>query len=114
MTGGSTFLDLYDFRVRVLSMYRRRNESLLRGDDPTTIWQHFWEDRTDLFANHPQSALNEAQKRAFTALPVFPYNPAAVVEASLDTDVEPQRFEIHTSGEEAMPMSLVGTVDFHL
>jgi uncharacterized protein len=95
-------------------MYRERNEALLGGSDPKVVWQRFWQERGLIFATHPQSALDVWQKARFSRLDVFPYEPKLGVEADLDTNVEPQRLEIVTSGDESMPMSLVGTASFRL
>jgi uncharacterized protein (DUF1684 family) len=108
------YLDLYDYRLRVTAMYRERNEALHGGEDPAQVWQRFRERRDDLFAGHPQSALDEERRRSFDGLPYFPYNPAACVEAEIDADVEPRRLEIATSGSEAMPMELVASLRFRL
>lgn len=123
-TEGNTFLDLYDFRLQVAAMYRKRDEALLRGDDPETIWDEFCRTRGLLYMRHPQSALDRKQQEPYVLLrglawnegrsPLrhFPFNPAACVEATLDTDVPPERFEVHTSGEGAMPMTRVGKLSF--
>jgi uncharacterized protein (DUF1684 family) len=108
----SGFIDLYDFRLRVSAMYAERDAALARGVDAATVWEQFWAARHDLFATHLQSALDEEQRRRFRALRVFPYDPSARVEAVLTTDVPPERFEVPTSGEEAMSMSLVGHLAF--
>jgi uncharacterized protein len=108
----SPYLDLYDFRSRVAAMYRERNEALDRGDDPARVWDHFWAGRNDLFTNHPQSALDEEQRARFVALRVFPYDPSACVEVTLDTDVTAERLAIGTSGDETLTMETVGVLRF--
>ena len=65
----SDYLDLYDFRVRVAAMYRERDQAILSGGDPVAAWQRFCAVRDDLFAHHPQSALDEEQRRTFQGLP---------------------------------------------
>jgi uncharacterized protein len=110
MTSG--YLELYDFRLRVAAMYATRDAALLRGDDHALLWKRFWEERHDLFALHPQSALDQEQRSRFRGLRTFPHNPAARVEATLDTSRPPTQRELHTSGDEAMPMSLVGELTF--
>jgi uncharacterized protein (DUF1684 family) len=111
---GDQFLELYDFRVRVAATYRERNEALRGGSDPKAVWRRFWQERNLIFATHPQSALDDRQKARFSRLDVFPYEPKLCVEADIDTDVEPQRLEVVTSGDESMPMTLVGTASFQL
>jgi uncharacterized protein len=108
----SDYLDLYDFRQHVARVYRERSEALQAGENPEDVLRHFRERRHDLFASHPQSALDVEQRKSFHGLPYFPYNPDAAVEATLDPNVERQRLLIQTSGEESMPMSRVALARF--
>ena len=89
MSDSHSYLDLYDFRLRVAAMYADRTRSLDAGEDPEEVLMTFRGQRDDLFAVHPQSALDPVQKGAFTTLDYYPYNPDACVEAMLDTDVPP-------------------------
>ncbi len=52
-----TWLDLYDYRLRVAAMYRERDEALAAGGDPGAVCQRFRDEKVRLFAGHPQSAL---------------------------------------------------------
>src|SRR5947209_14365056 len=70
----SDYLDLYDYRIRVAAMYRERNQAILSGKDPVIAWERFRAVRDDLFAHHPQSALDKEQRRTFQGLPYFAYN----------------------------------------
>ena len=108
------YLDLYDYRRRVFALYRERNEALRSGGDPVAVWERFREERDELFAHHPQSALDGEQRTRFRGLSYFPYNPAACVEATVSADVESQQLLVGTSGEEAMPMRRVASVHFVL
>jgi uncharacterized protein (DUF1684 family) len=65
-------LDLADWREQVARMYL--SEVDLAG---------FRARRDELFATHPQSAIPEADRAAFTGLRYFPANPSAIVEAAL-------------------------------
>jgi uncharacterized protein (DUF1684 family) len=112
MGSPSSYLDLYDYRLRVLDLYRERRQGLDSGADPATVLQRFREGRDDLFAHHPQSALDPNQKGAFRGLDYFPHLPGAVVEATVDTRIEGGRIEVHTSGDELLPMSRVARVTF--
>jgi uncharacterized protein len=76
--------------------------------------QRFREARDDLFANHPQSALDEGQRRNFRGLNYFPYNAAASVEAELDTNVEPALLNVAMNAEETMTMTTVGRLHFSI
>jgi uncharacterized protein (DUF1684 family) len=114
MSSSPTFLDLYDFRLRVAAMYRQRNHALDEGEDPADVHARWRMQRDDLFANHPQSALDEEQRSRFTSLAYFPYNPTVWVEATIDGTGAGERREVGTSGEEVMPMERVGTARFSI
>ena len=108
----SDYLDLYDYRCRVVAMYRERTKSYLVGDSGSTILQHFREAKDDLFATHPQSALDEEQRRNFRGLRYFPYNPMLAFLVDVDTDIEPTLQEITMNADEVMTMTTVGHISF--
>lgn len=108
------FLDLYDYRRRVGTMYRKRAEALLAGEDATLVLQHFRETRDELFATHPQSALDEEQRKQFEGLRYFPYNPAMCVTADVETAVEPALLTVAMNAEESMTMTKVARLHFTL
>jgi uncharacterized protein len=110
----SDYLDLYDYRCRVATMYRERNHALQAGEDAATVLQRFREQRDSLFAHHPQSALDEEQRQSFTGLRYFPYNPAFCFEVSIDTRVEPTRLDVTMNASETMSMTTVGRVHFEV
>jgi uncharacterized protein len=106
------YLDLYDYRSRVAAMYRERKRAILAGEDAATVLQRFREERDDLFAHHPQSALDEEQRQHFQGLRYFPYNPALGVIADVDTNVEPTLLTVAMNAEEAMTMTTVARLHF--
>jgi uncharacterized protein (DUF1684 family) len=108
----SEYLDLYDYRCRVVDMYRKRMRATLAGGNADTVLQRFREARDELFAKHPQSALDEEQKRSFHGLRYFPYNPAMCVVADIDTNVEPVQLTVAMNAEESMTMTTVGRLRF--
>lgn len=108
----SDYLDLYDYRCRVAAIYRERTQAYLTGDSADTILQHFREARNDLFATHPQSALDEEQRRAFRGLHYFPYNPMLTFLVEVDTDIEATSQSIAMNADEIMTMTTVGRVSF--
>jgi len=110
----SDYLDLYDYRCRVAAMYRERMRATLAGEDAATVLQRFREARDGLFAHHPQSALDEEQRRHFRGLNYFPYNPATCVEAELDTNVDPALLNVAMNAEETMTMTTVGRLHFSI
>jgi uncharacterized protein (DUF1684 family) len=112
VTAMSEYFELYDYRCRVAAIYRERNRAYLAGEDTEKIWQRFRETRDALFAHHPQSALDEEQRRHFQGLRYFPYNPAMVFTVEVDTNVEPVRQSIAMNAEESMNMTTVGRLRF--
>jgi uncharacterized protein len=78
-----TWLDLYDYRQRVVAMYRRRNLALQAGEDAASVCRRFREEKDQLFANHPQSALEASARATFTGLRYYPYDTSFCVQALL-------------------------------
>lgn len=108
----SEFLELYDYRRLVAAMYRDRNEALMAGADPIAVWERFRMARDELFARHPQSALDEEQRRSFQSLPYFPYNPAMRFVVDIDTAVEQTRHTMLMNAKESMTLVVVGKGHF--
>ena len=106
------YFDLYDYRCRVATMYRERTDAILAGESPQTVWQRFCQARDELFAYHPQSALSEEQRRTFSGLPYFPYNPEMRFVVDVDTNVEPIQHSVVMNAQETMSMTTVGQVHF--
>lgn len=67
----STYLELADYRRRVVEIYTRVRDS---QHNPQSRWQQFRADQDDLFKTHPQSALTPDQVARFTSLRYYPYN----------------------------------------
>lgn len=114
MSAPEQFIDLYDYRRRVADHYRRRNASLERGVPPKIVCKHFRAFREIVFSRHPQSPLDQEQREEFHGLDYFPYNDEARVDGTLIPDVEIEQSMVGTSGEDAMPMTRVGRIDFVL
>jgi uncharacterized protein (DUF1684 family) len=82
-------LDLADWRERVARLYL--SDVDLGG---------FRAERDEMFAHHPQSPIDAADRPSFTGLQYFPANPAVVVEADL-TPAD-GTIEIDTGGEDGV------------
>ena len=108
----SSYLDLYDYRCRVASLYHDRNQSMRAGEDAAAILQRFREGRNQLFAYHPQSALDEEQRRSFNGLHYFPYQPAMRFYLIIVSDVRSTRLNVTMNVDEMMTMMTVGQVHF--
>jgi len=118
MSARATYLDLYNYRQQVATLYRERNRAVVRGDEPEAVLATFRRRRDDIFATHPHSALDEGQRERFTGLHYFPFNPAAVVEAAVRpaarSDVQPAPDSAGGHSSESMPLVLVAHLEFSL
>ncbi len=110
----SDFLDLYDYRLRNISLYRERARAVLAGEDTVETWQRFRAGRDELFAAHPQSALDDEQRGQFRSLSYFPYNPAMCVKARVDTDIEAATFTVAMNAQEPMTMTRAARLYFEI
>ena len=108
----SSYLDLYNYRNRVSALYRQRNNALQGNEDPQTTLAQFRQERDNLFATHPQSALDEEQKHAFTGLRYFPFNPGMRFTATVNTNIEPRRQEVVMNATESMMTTTIGHIQF--
>ena len=108
----SDYLDLYDYRCRVAAIYRERNRAILAGEDNELVLRGFRAARDELFANHPQSSLDEEQRKTFKGLRYCPYNPTLRFVVDIDTHVEPTRQVIAMNANELMSMITAGRVHF--
>lgn len=102
-------LELLDYRRRVFALYARVRDS----DDPRAAWEDWRATRDELFATHPQSALPASGRGGFGGLPYYGYDPAARVLADVAA-ADGQRFEIGTSGPDAMAFTRFATARFAL
>src|SRR5712692_5472759 len=64
---------LLDYRRTVASIYARVRDPRVDGE---VRCQQFRRERDNLFCSHPQSALSDEQKSAFTVLRYYPSYPA--------------------------------------
>jgi uncharacterized protein len=103
-------LDLLDYRRRVTNLYRLVREA---NGDPAA-WTAFHLAKDALFREHPQSALDSAQKAAFSGLKYYGYAPAFRVTALVDTDVEPETLDVELGDDGHFTMRRFGKVTFTL
>lgn len=106
------YFDLYDYRQRVGNLYRVRNRAIMADEDVENVWQVFCAGRDQLFASHPQSALDEEQRRSFTGLRYFPYNPGMRVVGNVVANENPTHQTITMSATETMTMLTIAHVHF--
>lgn len=111
MSEHSPFLDLLDYRRRVAELYAWVRFTQL---EPEARWGEFHRRREQLLREHPQSALDGAQKAAFLGLRYFPYNPALRYVLPVDTDVEPGVIEVELEEEGLTRLQRFGKISFDL
>ncbi|HEY0754302.1 MAG TPA: DUF1684 domain-containing protein [Ktedonobacteraceae bacterium] len=108
------YLDLYDYRRRVSALYRERARAFAAGEDPAPILQSFRQGKDELFAHHPQSALDEEGRSHFQGLRYFPYNPALRVPATLTLLEQTSEQDIILGERETLTMTTIGHLHFVL
>jgi uncharacterized protein (DUF1684 family) len=99
-------LSLLDWRRRVGRLYAE-----IRDMDDVHAAHELWKaSRDELLKHHPESPIPEAQRAAFTGVPVAKYEPTMRFEAALDTDVAPARLEVATGTDGVVPFERMGRV----
>lgn len=102
-------LELLDYRRRVHDLYRA-----VRAQGTENAHQLFRRERDTLFATHPQSALDAAQKASFTGLNYYAYDPAFRVVAALDRRVTHVTYNYDLEGDGYMTIEEFAQVNFSL
>ena len=100
-------LSLLDWRRQVARLYA----SVRGADDPARAHRLWCETRDRLFASHPDSPIQEADRPSFTGLDVAPYDPRFRFEATVNTDVAPRRMEVPTGTDGIVPFERIGVVE---
>lgn len=98
-------LSLLDWRRRVTALYAAARTCA----DPQQGWQTWRDGRDELFADHPDSPLDEAVRASFRGLPYAPYDAALRFEAVLET-APAQRVELPTADDGVVPLDRMGRV----
>ena len=113
-----TWLDLYDYRRRVSELYRQREQAFRQGADEQETLRRFRAGKDELFAGHPQSALDATAREHFTGLRYFPYAPELRVEATLMPLAAPppdeQEPQLEASGPHTMRFQRAARAHFTL
>ena len=110
----SPWLDLYDYRLRVATMFREHSASLRQGTSAMESLAQFRAARDELFKMHPQSALAETERATFTGLRYFPFEESARVPAVLTPLPPSDPVSAPHSGSDAMPLNRAGKLTFTL
>ena len=99
-------LTLLDWRRRVGGLYAAARAAR----DPETGWRSWRDGRDELFADHPDSPLDDAARAGFRGLPFAPYDAALRFEVPV-VPAEPLRLDLPTADDGAVPLHRLGTVD---
>ena len=111
MSESSDYYALMDYRRRVADLYAWLRRSEL---GPEERLLEFRRRRDSLFASHPQSALSPEQKIRFTQLDYYPYNPDLRFTLEVDTEVDPEVWEVQLEDEGLTRMQRSGKVHFEV
>jgi uncharacterized protein (DUF1684 family) len=103
------YVDLLDYRRSVAALYAAVRQG---AHDPAASWRQFRAGRDALFRTHPQSALSEEQKRGFSGLRYYDYDPAFRFLLPIDTAVEPAVFEIPLEQDGLVRIQRCGRIHF--
>ena len=98
-------LTLLDWRRRVAALWTAARTSA----DPEAGWRTWRDGRDELFAQHPDSPLDEAARATFTGLPFAPYDPALRLEPRLER-AEAAHLDVPTAADGVIAMDRIGTV----
>src|SRR5688572_10446352 len=104
-------LDLLDYRRRVTAMYASIRVAGINAPESFAL---FRATRDELFARHPQSALDATQKQSFTHLNYYAYNPAYRVLAEVELLDAPLEYETDGGDDGAVKIRQIGQVIFEL
>jgi uncharacterized protein len=109
-----TWLDLYDWRLRVARMYRERDAAHRAGEDPAAVLARFRAAKDTLFAEHPQSPLEVEARAAFAGLSYFARDASLRMEGELAPVAAEETVEAPSSGPHTMPLRRAALVSFAL
>ena len=97
-------LDLLDYRRRVAALYAEA-----RATNGPAAWNRWRSTRDQLFATHPQSAVED--KASFTGLSYFPYDKSWRTVGTFRPDT-PEKVSVPHSSAEATEFTRIGKVEF--
>ena len=106
----NSYLDLLDYRRRIFSLYQEVRE--LAGTDPFLAHGYWRQFRETLYGKHVQSPLDAEQRKLFSGLRYYPYNPAYRFTVPVRLDAIQEDREIDTSRQGAISFHRFGVVEF--
>jgi uncharacterized protein len=100
-------LDLLDWKRHVFALY-----AAIRADpEPRHAWEAFVAERNRLFAEHPESPLDDAGRASFAGLDYFDYDPAARVIGTVEPD-DGRLEQLHAGAHPPIGFRRIGRVSF--
>ena len=109
MNAVTNYETLAGYRRAVNEIYARVRNS---DENQKERWSEFCRHRDNLFTTHPQSALSMEQKTVFKGLHYYPYNPSLRYCLTVDTNVEPELFELELQDDGLIKMQRFGQISF--
>jgi len=95
-------------------MYMERAEALAVGEDEQTVLERFRARKDALFATHPQSPFAPEERKAFTGLRYYPYEPSLRVEAMMEPASDQEEAHPASGDEHPTPLRRAARVQFML
>ena len=115
MAKATDYQDLLDYRRSVSAIYAEtRGETTGSPSDHAARSQRFRTERDALFKHHAQSPLSESQKKLFSGLSYFDYDPSLRFALPVECDVEPGTLEIALQDDGPMRLRRFGRVRFRV
>jgi uncharacterized protein len=105
------FIELADYHRRVAQIYAIARNA--RGD-PEDAWRQYRAGREDLFRTHPQSALDQEQKKSFKGLAYFPYNPGLRMHMQVESAADADVIEVQLQEDGITRLKRFGKVNFEV
>lgn len=98
-----------DWRLQTFALYAEVREAAETSPSRAhALWRGM---RDTMFATHPASALDEAQKAAFTGLPVAAYDPTHRFESTLTDEGAGETWDVRTGTDGVVPFVRLGTFE---
>ena len=111
MNAVTDFEALAGYRRAVSEMYARVRNT---DENQKERWSEYCRHRDNLFASHTQSALSMEQKSVFKGLRYYPYNPSLRYCLTVDTNVEPEVFELPLQDDGLIKLQQFGKISFEV
>ena len=99
--------ELMDYRRAVAGIYAHVRDP---EPDTKTRWRRFREERDRLFAEHPQSPLEDEEKEHFAGLDYYEYDAALRYALPVEYNVEPGNIEIELQDDGLINLQRFGRV----